>query len=953
MPGTDSDPVTVPYLSLRDLKEELERFHAQPHRTRTTAFFGRGEAGELTLPLAEGERKFRVVPVRCELELRHELLEDPSEPRVFLLDDVRGLPIDVASRLAGGRVHYVTRARRLERRFGKKVSPAVLRSRLADAVLRLDGTLQVSDEHLAVDLDTAWGLFLKQQAGYEFGAFTEEKLVAFFTLKTLPITIERALAADPALAPEMAALCAERVGPVAAIAWHAWLAHESENVAALAFLFDAAAGPLDGDPYLWGRLVSLLEKLDPALPARVRSQPVLKERWAALAAPLARRLSGPALDTVLMLADQLLADERIADALVDSRHLPRAFLRARTRLAQAFDAALESGAAESGGTEQFLAARHAFERVRDHTLGGDLQNLRLVARALMALRLLGWNLSHRELLAQLREEPSSQALRLLAEDYVRQGGYADHARRLARGAAPDDLGRAINRIVERADTLRDADDKRHAEALRVWSDNGRRPDGVVPIERALDHFAVEFLDGGAHRKLLVLLLDGMSWEAAVQLLLDMPRHGYGPVAWKPRRADRKALLPPMIAALPTTTQVSRAAFFGGRLLSPGETPATAKDPARFEDHRGLRKLVDGGPKLLLERDALAAGGHLAKAALDLVGLKDRVVGIVLNAIDDQLKAGGQIAIEYTLDRIKALSDLLRAATDGDRAVLCVADHGHVPGDRMRSVGKRPGAEGARYRELGEEDAPFPDEQVFSDEGTWRSKTKRRAALLFQETDSYASGGHEGEHGGASLAEVVAPAFLVGHDDLAKHYRADAEDREVEVVTFPRPVWWDLELPAARLSVPVTLPSGAPAPAGASASASATARAADSHKLAAAPPQLPLFDAPAKDPPPAVAPSEWRTLLSGWPHFKSLRGPERDNLERVIGWVELLAEHGGKMPAEVFANRIGVLLFRADGVVSLMSERLNFDGYEVIAYDRPGKQIVLQLDLLRALFGASA
>src|SRR5688572_30651497 len=94
----------APKLSLMDLKVELERFHAEPHRTLHTAFYGTGEPGQLPVHIRSEPHVFRVVPVDCEIRLREVLsaVGHAGDPLVLLVDYTDRLPLDVQGRLAQG-----------------------------------------------------------------------------------------------------------------------------------------------------------------------------------------------------------------------------------------------------------------------------------------------------------------------------------------------------------------------------------------------------------------------------------------------------------------------------------------------------------------------------------------------------------------------------------------------------------------------------------------------------------------------------------------------------------------------------------------------------------------------------------------------------------------------------------------------------------------------------------
>jgi len=445
----------------------------------------------------------------------------------------------------------------------------------------------------------------------------------------------------------------------------------------------------------------------------------------------------------------------------------------------------------------------------------------------------------------------------------------------------------------------------------------------VLIDQALDKFGVAFLDGHEHRRLLVLLMDGMSWATAVELLLDLEDQRWGAVRWQPKGASGD-LLPPMLAALPTLTGVSRSSLFAGKLVKVGESMNTSLDPERFDGHKGLRKLLGHGPTLLLKPEAEDRPGNASKKALDLVTSDARVVGIVVNAIDDHLKAGSGLDVNFRMQTLKALPDLLSAAAVSRRAVLLVADHGHVLGERFAKA--RPGTErlSARCRELLPCEEPADGEVAFEQDGTWRSKPNRRLAMLYRETDSYGVGSHRGEHGGASLAEVVAPALLIASDELARS--VGVNDPELDLRAFPRPTWWDLEV-IERVELP-------PAP-------------TRKDKPEKPTNQLTM---------PIITPGpvgRHAAMLRGTEFYTACDKADRQIWDtRVLPVVEVLEEHKGLMADDVFASRMGVPKFRVPGVVAEAAEKLNLEQHAVLVHDRGQGLVRIDLTLLVQLFGGA-
>ena len=102
------------------------------------------------------------------------------------------------------------------------------------------------------------------------------------------------------------------------------------------------------------------------------------------------------------------------------------------------------------------------------------------------------------------------------------------------------------------------------------------------------------------------------------------------------------------------------------------------------------------------------------------------------------------------------------------------------------------------------------------------------------------------------------------------------------------------------------------------------------------------------------PSPIRALLLGSKVYEGERGERRRVFaEEVVCRVELLADHGGLMPEEHFAQRAGIPAWRVGGAVAMLAEWLNLDGYPVIVHHSMGRQVRLDLGLLARLFGDGA
>jgi hypothetical protein len=919
------------------VKAELEAIHVERHRALHTALYGQADSDLARDRVVEAAvmgaaKRFQVAEVDCELALREALAQaqaDGDALALLISYPCERLPHDIAGRVAGGDVRTINRNRRLASLFqAQRVAPEVLAQGALVAAL-LDGSGYSRVTGTTLDLHTAWTALLGR-GGIGAEALTSELAVLEIAVTSADGPVLAAhLARYDGLGLALIVWLNESIGPVAAIAFEAWLKDEGRRAAALAVVLEACAQAVPENGFLRARLKGILEQISPELGAAVGNAPLLG-RWAGLAAPLLLRLerageAGPLLDE----AAGLLPDAELASLLARSRNLPVGWDSACQEVAAALDAA-----ASNPGRATALAAKAAFDRLRSHRFADRKAQLEEVERARAAVRLalwLAWRASAPDPIVPA-EAGDHEIVTRLARWYVEEGAYVDATRRASRGGGGDAVAEAVKSLLAVADAARDQEDGQFARALAGWE---RRATGnAIPIEAALDRIAVPFLEKDKSRHLLVVLLDGMSWAVALELLEDLDRFETGPVRGQPWRDARH--LHPVIAALPTLTEVSRAAFFAGKRPKVGEALSTAADRDRFANHKGLGAF--GVPRLLLAADAVERGGGLTKAARDLIAGEERVVGLVVNAVDDQLRGGPQLRAHYRVDDIRPMRDIIREARLSSRAVLLAADHGHVPGARLQYLSVSGDGGGARWRPLGAGEAPGPKEIALGGESAWRRRGVDRVALLWSEDACYSAGPREGEHGGAALAEVVAPAVLVAATDLARSIEVGGGNgTDAEVRPLPRPNWWDLEAPPARVQAP-------PQPAPARQKPASTAQVQMPFAALPTPPTPPD--------PPAVAPVVDRFAWLGKSKVldEMLTAHPRVKKELLLLAMRTLAEQEGRMAPEVFANRIGELPRRVGGVVSHLQEVLNLEGYQVLRLDRgPGGLVELDFRRLEELF----
>ncbi|WP_428265726.1 BREX-2 system phosphatase PglZ [Haliangium sp.] len=940
-------PVEAPTLSVADIKAELQAIFERDRRSWVVALYGTAEATEVEVTVQGQRTCFAVVPVDCELALRDRLARgddggDEALALALVVSYTADVPPDIAGRLAGGRVRLVTGERRLARIFtATGTHPELFESPLKQALLAQPGKFSGPIAGTIVSLETAWRRFLDREAGLREDEVLSAQQVAHFCAEAAGgVEFGRRWAGHEAVRAALYEFLDGHVGELGRRAWQAWEQGRGTELAAWAVLLETLDPLVPGSEALQLYLPERLAQVAPGIDL-VRDEALVRA-WGALAKGLRLRMSESGFARLVAQADGLVSNDKLAEALLDNPYLASSFARARDQLAASLRDATESLTAE-----RFAAARRDLKRLEGHLLKDEAGHASTVVRARMAVRLLAYLLGRERAPLELGETAQDATL-ALAEHYAAEGGFVDYARRRAQGSDVDALGRAIAAVLAAVNERRDRDDERFARGLQSWLHARRPHDRAVAVDKALDRFAVGFLAGGRHRKLLVLLLDGLSWSVAVELMLDLEGHCYGPVKWRPEGYHGASPLPPMLAAFPTITEVSRSALFAGKPMAVGKSHQTRRDPDRFEAHRGLSKLLGEGPRLLLEAEAANQSGFAGEALRALIRSDDRVVGVVVNAVDDYIKSSMSLEVAFGRETIKVLHEVLELATGQDRAVLIVADHGHAGGERMEYVNPTSTANGARWRELEEDEEPAEYEVALAGEGAWSPHPRRRVAMLATETKRYVSGRHTGEHGGATLAEVVAPALLLGSDRLAASptYHDDAA---LGVTALTPPPWWDCEV----------APERAPGPARAAPAARPGGRG---KRPTPAPNQvtMPFVEAAAEaaaeagtavDAGAAAAPSWVRQCIEASGQFEGLNKKRRAELEAVIAQVEVLVDYGdgGRLSDRIFAHRVGVPKRQVEGVVARIGEYLTIDGYAVVRYE--GEQVVFDADLFRDMFEA--
>ena len=910
----------APFLTLSEVRQEVERIFRRDHRSNLVALFGQGHGEQFDL---QG-RMWSVIPTRCELDLRERLPrpdEDPQVGRVYLIDWTGDtLPLDIGCRLAGGRLYHVARDARLASLFGaRQVEPGLAGTALAKLFLSGAVPQPKKVQGLRLTREAAWQSLLDGKLrlpGTAVGSVGA--LVAWAADKeTGPAFVRLCEDEDlwRAARRELHAWLDSTLGEPGVVAWRAWelgLGRRLQEVLPVL----AAARAAD-DSFLAGQLAGQLSAWLPNLGAAVRNVEAVLSDDALLDEALPHERVG-----ILALLDrsQALADAAGLRPLTEeSRRLPAGHAKREKAVGEAVQAFLKERTHRRAA--QVVEAQELLE---DHALDPHLRPDEAHREGRKNLGRLALWLVERPLPAPAgtRWQPAVD----LARGYSEEGGYVEWARqqlRALRGA--DEVLLAAARDLEGAAgaALRD-DHRAFAEAYVSWVEAGKPSSSATPIEDLGKQVIAPFLKGGARRKLLVVLMDGMSQAAATQVLTRLATaRRWGPLAWRKDGWHGALPLPPVLAAAPTLTEISRGAFFAGRADARFREEGADKDGARWRDHRAVADLLGEDPPPLFVRRDILSGHDLAADVRAAIDSECRAVAVVVNAIDEELKGSLQVARDYSQGPVLPLDALLSAAEGAERAVLLVADHGHVLGDGTRPVasrltGSRPG--GPRWRALAEGEDHVAEE-VALPASAWVPKGWSRVAALWDPAVVNRAA-HYGEHGGLSLAEAVCPAILIGPDWLE---RALPDDPELAVRPLPVPAWWSLRARQARRQ---EAPASDPKPV-----------------------QAALFTRPqpAAAPRPAVAPALVTALRHSAVFRSQVNGQPPAEVDRVLRWLTTIVDAGGVMPSADFAAAAGVRAHQVGGAVARMG-LLNADGFAMVEHDHVGRRVVLHRARLAQHYG---
>lgn len=636
--------------------------------------------------------------------------------------------------------------------------------------------------------------------------------------------------------------------------------------------------------------------------------------WAKAAVAVVGRTAPEEWQGALDRADKLLEELRAGELAWLSDTLCTGFDQRMLRFAEAVQAGIDAQAATSAGPRLSEAVRLVGERalqVRQHMLA--CRFVRRLEQVDMACRLIRW---------LLEPAPAFDSVATAVAWQADEGAFVDWARfRLLGG---DDLAQVSTAyaalraaVIARRDTLA----KRFAGALAAGGgDELGEARRLIPVESAIRDVVAPVVSS---HPVLLLVMDGLSLSIFRELFSDVVPLGWS--EWV--RAD---LGQPLVgvAAFPTVTEVSRASLLSGELTTGG----SAQEKAAFAaDSDLLAHSNASAPPRLFHKGELAEDGNLsAQVRSAIADSRQKIVGVVYNAVDDHLGGPDQLHQSWRLEGLRLLLPLLREARDARRVLIVTADHGHVLEDGTRQC---TGGDRDRWRSGSQ--AANADEIVLRGRRVLTPEGQKAAVCLWGEGTRY-TGRKNGYHGGASLPEVVVPMSVL----LPLGMTLPGWQPAIPA----QPEWWDLNASSASFTKGVSMPAPA-------AAKHAPARSSVRRPVAEGQGALFELDLPMQAPP-APAAGHWvDALLASETYAAQRRLAARVALpdEQMRLLLVALEQRGGKLSRTAAAQRLAVPEMRLSGILAAVRRVLNVDQAPVIELDETAGMIELNQSLLMKQF----
>lgn len=613
------------------------------------------------------------------------------------------------------------------------------------------------------------------------------------------------------------------------------------------------------------------------------------------------------IQSTLRRAEEILADLKADVFIAASPLLPKGLERRLEQVAQTIVKNLSTNPGKKALDDLEANVKSALE----HRLA-DMKPQRAISLQ-MATRLVRW----------LRESTRQQypdSFHEAVSQYFNDGGFVDWARaRIWDGDSNPALADAYGLLSKQVDTQRETQNKQFGALIQNWCQQAEPSSSTLRIEEILDRIVAPL---AKEKPSLLLVLDGMSVSVFRELIQDLLAQG-----WVELGSGENGVRRPVVAALPTRTDISRTSLLCGQLTSGN----SAKEKESFRKHDALRSTGRSNypPTLYHKAELTNPGGRglSAEVRADIAGIDRRVIGIVINTVDDYLAKGGQFKENWTTETIVPLGQILDAARESNRLLVLTSDHGHV---LERDLEYHPHDDSQeRSRSASGQPAPFevilqgprvcpPGEKFFA---PWSEKVRYGIKKY-------------GYHGGVSPQEVVVPLAVL-------HSGSQVPPSGWIETTSLWPNWWEYAEP--RLPPPIKSQSKPKERLDPTTDPINTGLLADLEKKSkpCTKPSIPVDTE-----------TVWiDELLSSAVYQEQKQMGARTALEddRVRRFLEALEARGGKMTRPALAKTLDIPRMRFPGILAALRRLLNVDGYAILDVDENSDMVELDKKLLFTQF----
>lgn len=792
----------------------------------------------------------------------------------------------------------------------RAVDPRVTRHGwMADALMDLippNGYPPVATGFL--DAETVWGIVLDHYLGLSGYSLD---LLAVLKWSIEPKNVERFCSAPQMIQEATSEWLVSTAGPTVAAVLNCAARASKSNGLAEALPLGLAAGVVFNKATK-GKLERAIGKLEEKYFDGHAPEYSIVERWSAAATEVVRlQLNDVRVkQSLLQRADEILREVGAEAFAYLSDTSPIGF---DLRLADFGKQLSTSIAGSKFDFETLIEARNSISQHDRHT-----RERRRLERVDMAMRLVRW-------LGESQSRDEVKSLADAANRHLSEGGYIDWARLTLRSGDPvRELSEAYAKLFDKVTTAREVDSLRFAELLRDWTAAKSTDETIVPVEQVLERMVAPI---AAAKPVLVVVIDGMSVAVFRELMADVLGHDWVLLA------EEGVGLRPALASVPSVTEVSRTSLLTGKLAQ-GHAP---NEKVGFAEHPALLKTCRSGfPPVLFHKASLQETDDSSLAAdirKEIGSAHRKIVGVVVNAVDDHLLKGEQIDTRWSRDEIKVLPVLLHEAKMAGRTVILLSDHGHILD--CNAKGKQyEGGERWRFDETNVSEGELKVSGV-------RVVIPETRKLIAPWTEKIRYGiKKNGYHGGVSPQEMVIPIAVLNSSNA---FPAGWSEAPVDT-----PLWWDIATsptnaePETVLKLKPAEPK--PVPSGMLFNVDELVQQAEN--------AAPVVVIPDSIATPPRAQAEWisRLLLSHvYEEQKRLGGRSVPADAVITRLLQAIDERGGKITSAALARAIQMPPLRLRGLLAIAQRVFNVDGYEVLSRDDVSDTIQLDRALLLKQF----